>query len=317
MKTTALLFATLFFATTAHAQSSDQALIEALKRLKVSGYVQAQYVHSEPADDQFSVRRGRIKFTYAVSPTSRFVIQPDLASSGVSLKDAYLELSEPWTSWRHTLTAGQFKWPFGFEVLYSSSEREMPERSRVVRALFPGERDRGVMLSGRGLDRKLRYDVAIVNGNGTESSSDDNERKDLVGRVGYDFGAFDAGASVYRGAQVLASGAESTKRREGVDLQWATPLPGLSIRGEYIRGVEESFDVDGWYVYAIQRLGTRHQLVTRLDEYDPNTRRDGDATQTIGGSYIFHWDANSKVMFAYENPETAADVWTLRYQYSF
>ncbi|HEX6177139.1 MAG TPA: porin [Thermoanaerobaculia bacterium] len=310
MKTNLVLLATLFFfVASAQAQTADPALVEALKRLKITGYVQAQYVQSEPADDQFSVRRGRVKFTYQVNPTSRFVVQPDFSSSGVTLKDAYVELSEPWTSWRHTLTAGQFKWPFGFEVLYSSSEREMPERSRVIRTLFPGERDRGVMFSGRGFDRKLRYDLAIVNGNGTETSSDDNERKDLVGRLGYDFGAFDIGASVYRGAQVLSSDIEADKQREGVDVQWATPLPGFSLRGEYVRGIERGLDVDGWYVYAIQKIGARQQLTARLDEYED--------VETIGGSYVVHWDTNSKVMLAYEDPSRGADVWTLRYQFSF
>ena len=44
---------------------------------------------------------------------------------------------------------GQFKVPFGYEVLQSSADREMPERARVIQALFPGERDRGARLTGR------------------------------------------------------------------------------------------------------------------------------------------------------------------------
>ena len=39
--------------------------------------------------------------------------------------------------------------------------------------------------------------------------------------------------------------------------------------------------------------------------------------------FIFHWDANSKVMFAYEKPKTDGftdpddNIFTLRYQYKF
>lgn len=320
---------------------------DALSKLKISGYLQAQYVDDERTRnelagsgtrnlDQFSVRRGRVKFTYRATPTSRFVLQPDITSSGVTLKDGYVELTEPWTTWKHTLTAGQFNWPFGFEIMYSSSAREVAERSRVVRTLFPGERDRGVMLSGLGLNERLSYRVAIVNGTGTSRSDDLNQQKDFVGRVGYSFGALDLGASMYRGTDLVATSSEATgvefdKERTGVDFQWATPLPGLRIRGEYISGKQappsgttrtRSHEVGGWYLYAIQNLGKRHQFVVRVDEYDPDTGIEGNAVRTVNPAYIFHWDAHSKVMASYELIETERndpddDIFTLRYQFSF
>jgi len=321
--------------------------VENLNKLKITGYLQAQYLNDERSTnelsgaatknlDQFSVRRARVKFTYQATSTARFVLQPDIASGGVTLKDGYLELTEPWTTWKHTLTAGQFNWPFGFEIMYSSSMREVPERSRIVRTLFPGERDRGVMLSGLGLGDRLSYRVALVNGTGTAQSTDFNKRKDLVGRVGYSFGAFDLGASVYRGSDIVATstkatGVEFDKERTGVDFQWATPIQGLGIRGEYITGRQapntgttrtESQDVKGWYFYAIQNIGTRHQFVLRADDYDPDTGVDNNAVRTLNPSYIFHWDANSKVMASYEFIKTQRNdpddnVFTLRYQYTF
>lgn len=325
-------------------------VVDALNKLKVTGYIQGQYVNDEASQnalggttgtrnrDQFSVRRARVKFTYQATSTSRFVLQPDVSSSGVTLKDGYVELTEPWTTWKHTLTAGQFNWPFGFEIMYSSSQREVAERSRVVRTLFPGERDRGVMLSGRGLNEKLSYRVAVVNGTGTGRTDDLNKRKDFVGRVGYSLGStLDVGASVYRGSDLIATstnaaGLEFDKERQGIDFQWATPVPGLGLRGEYITGKQapasgtsrtESFDVDGWYFYAIQNIGTRHQVVVRLDEYDPDADTGNNAIRTINPSYIFHWDAHSKVMASYELIDTQGssdpddNVFTLRYQFSF
>lgn len=325
-------------------------VLEALGKLKISGYLQAQYLHNERSIDettavtatrnldQFSIRRGRVKFAYQTTPTSRFVLQPDITSSGVTLKDGYVELIEPWTKWHHTLTAGQFNWPFGFEIMYSSSSREMPERSLVMRTLFPGERDRGVMLSGLGLADRFHYRAAIVNGTGTTQSFDYNKRKDFVGRTGYSFGPVDVAVSVYRGSELVSLGGRTAgrnfdKRREGVDVQWITPVPGLGVRGEYIRGVQppspgapamtaRAADVAGWYAYAIQNVGTRHQFVIRADEYDPDSDVPDNATRTLGGSYIFHWDGNSKVMLAYEDPELEVNdpddnVWTLRYQFSF
>jgi len=329
------------------AMTETRNTVEVLSRLKVSGYIQAQYLDDERSKnelngsatrnlDQFSIRRGRVKFIYQMNPTSRFVIQPDITTSGVVLKDGFVELTEPWTKWKHTLTAGQFNWPYGFEIMYSSSQREVPERSRVVRTLFPGERDRGVMLSGLGLGERLSYRVAIVNGTGTTQSFDTNKRKDIVGRLAYNFGAFDAGASIYRGSDLVATatnakGVEFDKDRMGVDFQWATPIQGLGLRGEYITGTQapaagttrtKSTDVNGWYFYAIQNLGTRHQFAVRVDQYDPDTNVGDNAIRTINPSYIFHWDGNSKVMASYESIKSQTsdpddNVLTLRYQYSF
>jgi hypothetical protein len=312
--------------------------IEALSKLKISGYVQAQYVDDERSEsefaggtsqnrDSFSVRRGRLNVQYQALPTGRLVIQPDFSSSGVAIRDAYLELSEPWTQWRHTLVAGQFKWPFGFEVLYSSRDRELPERSLVVRTLFPGERDRGFMLRGRGMQDRVGYWLGVFNGNGTAATQDLDKRKDAVGRVQGTIGPVDIGGSVYRGEELVPtaarpSGQRFDKERNGFDLQVITPLPGLGVRGEYIEGKERGADVDGWYLYAIQNIGTRHQIAARLDEYDPNRDLDDNAIQTVALSYIFWWDANSKVMLAYEMPERETNdiddnVLTIRYQFQF
>ena len=115
---------------------------------------------------------------------------------------------------------------------------------------------------------------------------------------------------------------------------------GLGVRGEYIRGKQPpnpgaaaasalSASVEGYYFYVIENLGTRNQFVLRYDSYDPDTGNElpnvaaNAKVTTLGGSYIFHWDANSKVMLAYEKPKTEGfadpddNVFTLRYQYKF
>ena len=47
-----------------------------------------------------------------------------------------------------TIRAGQFVKPFGFEVQQPDAVRESPERAMFAGYVFPGERDRGVMLLG-------------------------------------------------------------------------------------------------------------------------------------------------------------------------
>jgi hypothetical protein len=261
-------------------------VLDALARLRITGYVQAQYADSQVANaETFAVRRGRLAFEYRLSQTSRVYIQPDISSAGVALRDAYVE------------------------------------RTRVITTLFPGERDRGVMLSGAGFSEKFNYRLAVLNGNGIATASDADEDKDFAGRLGFNLGPVDLGVSGYQGRQF-----NFDKRRYGVDVQWVTPLPGLGLRGEYIKGTQPSAtaerDVAGYFAYAIQNIGTRHQLVARYDTYDPNTAAGGDKVDTIGAAYIYHWDANLKVMFAYEMPDTESNdpddnVMTIRMQFAF
>ncbi len=313
-------------------------LLQALERLKISGYIQAQYVDDESSRDeltgsgsrnrdQFSIRRGRLKVAYSAPAIARGTLQIEANSSGVDLKDAFIELTEPWTAWKHTLTAGQFKWPFGFEIPYSSSSREMPERSRVIRTLFPGERDRGVMASGAGFEKRLTYQLAVVNGSGIDQSSDPDSSKDVVGRLGWSFPALTVGASLYRGEALLATTGEPAgvmfdKNRTGVDAQWTTPLPGLRARGEYITGDEKGAEVEGWYAYLIQAIGKKHELVVRADDYDANVDVADNAIFTVGGAWNYHLDKHTRLTLAYEHPEREEndpddDVLTARLQFKF
>ncbi|HVR42701.1 MAG TPA: porin [Thermoanaerobaculia bacterium] len=312
-------------------------ILDALERLELSAYVQAQYVQDESSRDelsggstrnrdQFSVRRGRLKLVYTASEIARLTVAVDASSSDVVLKDAFIELTEPWTEWRHTLTAGQFNRPFGLEISRSSSDREMPERARVIRSLFPGERDRGVMASGAGFGKRLSYRVAVVNGEGVNQPADLSSDKDLIGRVGWKLGTLELGGSVYRGHDLVAtpgapSGVTFDKNRTGLDIQWRTPLPGLRFRGEYLTGDERGAEVDGWYLYAIQAIA-KHQLALRVDAYDSDTAVADDAVTTIGGAWLYDLDRHVRLMAAYEHPErergdVADDVVTLRLQFRF
>ena len=350
MRTKSLLIAMLLaFGAAAQTPPADQrgTVEKAFDRLKIGGYFQLQYLRDERSRneisngstrnlDEFSIRRGRVKFTFQATPNTRLIVVPDFTDSGVSLKDAYLELTESFTGRKNIVTVGQFSYPFGFENPYSSSSREVPERSRMVRTLFPGSRDRGAMLSGSALEKHLRYQLAIVNGSGIEESSDTNSRKDFVGRASWSARTVNVGASVYRGSDLVPTaanpaGREFEKHRHGLDAQWTTPLRGLTLRAEYLRGRQapapnstrtESLEVDGWYLYAIQNIGKHHQLALRLDEYDRDTNTPDDAIRALTGAWTFIRDEHNKVMLGYERPrheinDPDDDVMTLRYQYTF
>jgi len=153
-----------------------------LRRIKLSGYIQAQFQHADTAgiktyaggdfpaasDNRFTVRQGRLKVSYE-GENSQFVLQMNATERGVALKDAYLKFSEPWTKWL-SFTAGVFIRPFGYEETFSSSLRESPERTRMLQSLFPGERDIGGMLSLQPPSKYkvhlLKLDAGVVNGAG-------------------------------------------------------------------------------------------------------------------------------------------------------
>ena len=185
--------------------------IEALKRIKISGYIQAQYQVADSAgqqsfnggnfptgtDKRFAIRRGRVKFQYDAVPnekgisTSQYVLQFDVTEKGLAIKDAYVKLTDKWIGWVG-LTVGMQNRPFGYEISYSSNLRESPERGRMSQIIFPGERDLGAMITLQGPKTSnwnwLKLDAGFFNGTGARGAgldaSDFDKKKDFIGRLG-------------------------------------------------------------------------------------------------------------------------------------
>lgn len=259
--------------------STDESDLQKLTKIKVSGYIQAQYQNFEsPAllsksQNYFSLRRVRVKFTYEAIDGIKFVLQPDFAPGSISIKDAYAIVNDHWTK-SFSLWAGKFNRP-NYEVEYSSSQRELVERSAVIRAIYPGERAIGAKLEFNPQSAPIHMQLAILNGadgitvnnaaatnlNAADNIDYDNS-KDVMARVTYNlplgsFGGLDFGAHGYFGS--LKSMADSTyssdyttikksttgekigKNWLGAEFQlFADILGGLSIKGEYIAGKNAS-----------------------------------------------------------------------------
>lgn len=173
--------------------------IEVFKKLKISGYLQTQFQVADSAgaksfaggdfganiDKRFMVRRGRVKFAYSGNST-QFVAQFDITEKGLSTKDAYIMFTEPFTKWI-TVKAGVFDRPFGYEISYSSSVRESPERSRLFQSIFPGERDCGASLIIHAPKTSpfnfLKLEAGMFNGAGI--ASDFDLYKDFIGHLSF------------------------------------------------------------------------------------------------------------------------------------
>jgi phosphate-selective porin len=248
----------------------NEADLGKLNKIKVSGYIQAQWESygadlekSNGYNNTFYIRRARVKFTYEALDGVKFVLQPDFSTGNLALKDAYAVVNIPklknWTLW-----AGQMNRP-DYEVEYSSSQREVLERSRVIRTIYPGEREIGVKLEYIGSKIPLKFQLMAMNGNFTGSQAKDvDSKKDIMARLVYSIkipGAgigIDLGPNVYYGGN-LSKNNKYFKNSDGtldslksvwkyLDKNWiggevqifADVLGGMAIKAEYIAGINST-----------------------------------------------------------------------------
>ncbi len=278
--------------------------VSKLKKIKLSGYVQARYQDNQnDTNSSFFVRRARLKAEGSVGKATKVVLQIDAGgndkNSSVTLKDAYMEyFLHGIQEVQPKLTMGQFKWPFGYEVVQSSGDREAPERSDVIRALFPGERDKGVMISGPSASR-LKWNVGLFNGTGVDqvgppwfsgNYNDNNQHKDIVANARLAVSDnFDVGVSGYWG-KAGPNGQLQDKTRYGADLQWYGVSIPLSIKAEYVAGKQPTgaaatpVMTDPWGYYA-QAAWTFSPAWTGVYKYDVF---DGDNPSSATGRLTNH-----------------------------
>ena len=111
------------------------------------------------------------------------------------LKDAYAVANLPLIK-DLSLWAGQFNRP-NYEVEYSSGQLEVLERSRIIRTIYPGEREVGAKLEYTPLQLPLKLQLAMLNGVFTSAQQKDlDTKKDLMGRAVYSFKFSQAGLGI-------------------------------------------------------------------------------------------------------------------------
>lgn len=102
-----------------------------------------------------------------------------------NIKDLYYKFTDPWLQ-TFSITLGNMNRPFGYEIGYSSSNRESPERSRMSQIIFPGERDMGAMLTIQPpkTSRFNWFKIEAGMYNGTSSGYPEyDKQKDFIGRI--------------------------------------------------------------------------------------------------------------------------------------
>lgn len=303
--------------------------------LKISGYVQVQNQWADGLaplkvgavnDDfgesfnRFGIRRGRLKFTYTTGLASA-VFQIDATDKGLGFKDAYLDLRDPWIG-SMAFRGGIFDRPFGYEISYSSSARESPERSTIFQTLFPEERDLGAMLVLQAPASSpwsvLKLEAGLFAGNGIKQESDD--RRDFIGhlsaRKAWEAVSLGGGVSYYRGsvyqgtqniytmqngAFVVDSDPDNVgryARREyfGADaeLTFRSSLGATKLHGEYLFGRQPGGRDRTTSPNASVRLATDTYLRDFEGGYVMLVQQLGQAPVSLTGKYDWY-DPNTAV----------------------
>lgn len=309
--------------------------ISKLKKVTIGGYLQVRYDHfphdingsATPQHGNFSIRRSRIKVSARPTANSFAWVEVDdggqntqgTNNDSVSLKGAALEYyfsGDP--NIGYNMSAGQMKWPFGYELVQSSGVRETPEQSLIVQRMFPSEYDKGFKAFGP-LCGSVVWNLGVFNGTGANNPEAD-DHKDVVASARMSRGDLDFGFSGYFGHGItngsgvlLSNGAGVSKVRYGADAELY--LDKLTLKAEYItgKGVDQSVStfnldqtVDGYWAQLAYNFTKSDSFIAKYNtiSQDPLYPQYGRRNQWDLG--IIRWlDDKTRLKFFYEiNNET-------------
>jgi phosphate-selective porin len=321
----------------------NEADLGKLNKIKVSGYIQAQWEtygadleKSNGYSNTYYIRRARVKFTYEATDGVKFVLQPDFSTGNLQLKDAYVVVNIPklkgWTLW-----GGQMNRP-NYEVEYSSSSREVLERSRYTTTIYPGEREIGAKLEYNGTKIPVLFQLMAMNGNFTGTQAKDvDSRKDIMARLVYSVKlpsagvGIDFGPNLYYGGN-LAKTNKYVKNSDGtldslnnvwryLDKHWfggeiriyADVLGGMSVKAEYVAGINS-------VASTVTGTSTRAQMLASPNLYNNFTgyyiylvKNIGPKNQAI--ARYDYYDPNTKLSGDAAGNSINYKTWTLAWQY--
>jgi hypothetical protein len=289
--------------------------------------------------DYFRLRRARLKVELEPNEYSRFVMEIDPVSAGgpaggIGTIARNVE-AQGIAHWNDdvvtTFGVGIFKIPFGWEVLQSDADRPFIERSWWEQNVTPGEFDTGAKAYTTAFEKRFTGQVAVVNGitQGEPTFAvlpDLNKGKDLVGRVNYNFGPVDVGASGYYGqGQVVNLAALSFKQfpRYAWNIEAALhhkllPIGETRILAEFDRGMDMDRGVKyafalptvqsdinanvidhdelGYWIRAEQDITRWATLAFRYDYYTPDSAQATNGRDTYAAVGVWHITRNLQYM---------------------
>jgi len=298
--------------------------------------------------DYFRLRRARLKVEVQPTEYAKFVmeIDPNLSGGTVSGTGTIARNVEavaiiPWSKDVKTeIGMGIFKIPFGYEILQSDADRPFIERSWSEQSVASGEFDTGVRVYTTALDKKFTFNAAVVNGStqGDKNFSllpDLNRGKDVLGRLNYNFGPFDVGASGLIGSGSLVDATNLKFKqytRWGVNFEAGIHYPFIKSLGntkvfseltlaqnldrgsKYAAGIGQptiptpninedvgNKDERGVWVRIEQDFTEWFTLGARYDMYTPDSAQKNDARDTYSFVGAVHFTKGLQLMLEYDH----------------
>lgn len=284
------------------------------KSLAIGGFIQANYMGGSAPDSRvsgnfntFLLRRARINLTGNFSENVSFKYEADFGNNSLAAKTGVSgQFTDTYVSWTKfpnaSVRLGQFKSPFGYEQLLGDPKLYPIERSLSNDLLTLG-RQIGTMLYGEVADKRINYSLAIFNGTGTNTSTNDNQKFLKVGRVAailLDAKAGNSKVKLTAGANYYNTedkGTTFTGRREGTGLDAQLVYGPTEFQAEWLQNKKHptaglATTASGWSLLGVYNLNPKWQGLVRFDSYDANTAKANSTTDewTFGLSYLLKGD---------------------------
>lgn len=301
-------------------------------RLTIGGFTQMQAEFGGTGDARFAgatdriyARRSRLAIAGSFKEHFEFRIEGEFGASSVTpatgLRAQANEIMLGWSRYpAASVRVGQLKQAFSAELLATEYKGPLIERSLGAERLGDG-RQLGAALNGDFFDQHLGYLIFVGNGNGSNSSANDNRkflRSARLYAVAFDSASAgkltvgtDALHSTDAGLAKLGPGFDSvpggaldnlftgTRDGWGFDATWHLGL--FEVSTEFLRMryrpvnaiparefLSESWQLTASYFVIPQKL----QAAVRRENFDPNHSLRGDSTDNwlVGLSYYLKGD---------------------------
>ncbi|MFH1421729.1 MAG: hypothetical protein ABIH42_03320 [Planctomycetota bacterium] len=242
--------------------------------------------------DDFRIARAAIFFETKYELAS-LTLSAD-ARKDIPLDDMYLNLSYPQAENMLNFKIGQQMLPFGLQTQTHLEDVLTLDYAQIVKYGFCATNgdpttsdldylwDTGATIHGKTeltTDVFFMYALGVFNGE-KRNTSDTNDSKAPAGRVGFKIYNFSLGASYYT-AKINSGVAESTRKRQGVDISLdLSAVAPIIIKGELITcddtpNVGSNQQTTGWYTEIGLCLGglgnffKGTQILIRMDVLTP------------------------------------------------
>ena len=273
-------------------------------KVKLSAYTHQQYYNEMGANEEsdFISKRARFVIKGNLNQYAQIKIQTEFAGSP-KLLDGALVISP---NKNFSLTAGQFKPPFGTDFLKSATV--FPFVNTSMAKTLGTDRDIGAMITFQqklNPNTKVKLSSGFFNGAGI-NQSDINNDKNFVGRA----------EMHYNKNVLLAANILSGKTNEVDSVKQSVNSYGGSItaqwnqeifEAEYIYSKVDQTEKSGWNAWAGHTFKTNSdfipaiQLLARYEQYDVDMDLSGNQKDRITiGSNLYVDKKYTKIQFNYQ-----------------